>query len=243
MKYLNSMKKGLTSMLAFQSQNPLGIDIYKKYIHYTDRFLYHGKVDDTHLEYLKTPHIINNIDQVNQQPINYYDCVINHLAIPPRESVKDYIQSLYKIAKPNGLIILSLPNKYPYLGALHWYTKLLPDATLEYASTIPSQDELYTWLGDNAFKVIDIIKPKDELMLKGEVYYNPSGIYDPCWQQSDRFWEYVSQEELARIERIVPTLFKHMKIYEYIKEVDEYRKKYGQIYFIVARKTPYREFY
>ena len=32
------MKKSLTSMLAFQSQNPLGIDIYKKYVHSTDRF-------------------------------------------------------------------------------------------------------------------------------------------------------------------------------------------------------------
>ena len=47
------MIKRFTSMLAFQGQNPMGIDVYKKYITSKDRFLYHGKVDDTHLDYLK----------------------------------------------------------------------------------------------------------------------------------------------------------------------------------------------
>ena len=46
-----------------------------------------------------------------------------------------------------------------------------------------------------------------------------------------------------RIERVIASLFKQMKIYDYIKEIDKDREKYGQVYFVIARKTPYRVFY
>jgi SAM-dependent methyltransferase len=237
------MKKRLTTMLAFQGQNPVGIDIYKKYITMKDRYLYHGKVDDTHLDYLKTPNVVYEVEDIDKQPINHYDCVINHLTLPTREKISSYIQSLYKIVKPNGFIILTVPNKYPNLECLHWYTKLLPEASTEYASTIPSQEELCNWLGNNGFKIIDIKKPRKELMLKKEVYYNPSGIYDPAWISVDPFWEWVEKKELMRIERILSSLFKQMKIYAYIEESDKDRMKYGQLYFIIAQKTPYRELF
>ena len=237
------MRKRFTTMLAFQGQNPLGIEVYKKYITIKDRFLYHGKVDDTHLNHLKTPHIVSTPEEIENQPINHYDCVINHLALPTRETIPDYIQSLYKIVKPDGYIILSLPNKYPSLDCLHWYTKLLPDASAEYASTIPSQEELCDWLGDNAFELVAIEKPKSELMLKKEIYYNPSGIYDPAWISCDPFWQHVDKIKLMRVERLIASLFKQMKMYDYIHEIDKDRKKYGQVYFVIARKTPYRIFY
>ena len=238
------MKKRLTSLLAFQGQNPLGIDIYKKYIGFKDRYLYHGHVDDTHLDYIKSSHIVFNADDILKQPINYYNCVINHLALPrEQENIPKYIRSLYQIIKPNGLIILSVPNKIPYLNILHWYTKLLPDATSEYEQTIPTQDSICTILGDNAFEIVDIVKPKKELLLKPDVYYNPSGIYDPCWRACDPFWEYVSEKELLRIDKVVSSLFKQMKMYEYIKEVEKEREKYAQVYFKIATKTPYRIFY
>ena len=237
------MRKRFTTMLAFQGQNPLGIDVYKKYITIKDRFLYHGKVDDTHLNHLKTPHVVSTLEEIDTQPINHYDCVINHLSLPTREQIPDYIQSLYKIVKPDGYIILSLPNKYPSLDCLHWYTKLLPDASAEYASTIPSQEELCDWLGDNAFELVDIIKPKSELMLKKEIYYNPSGIYDPVWISCDPFWEHVEKNDLMRVERQISSLFKQMNMYDYIQEIDKDREKYGQVYFVIARKTPYRVFY
>ena len=237
------MKKRFTSILAFQGQNPLGIDVYKKYITLKDRFLYHGKLDDTHLEYLKTPHVVVAHKDIDKQPINHYDCVINHLALPTLEEIPDYIQSLYKIVKLDGLIILSVPNKYPNLKSLHWYTKLLPDASAKYASTIPSQEELCDWLGDNAFDIIDIIKPRKELMLKKEVYYNPSGIYDPEWISSDPFWDYVEKKDLMSVERVIASLFKQIKIYDYIKEVDNHRKQYGQLYFVVARKSHCRTWF
>ena len=237
------MIKRLTSILAFQGQNPLGIDVYKKYITIKDRFLYHGNVDDTHLNYLKTPHIVFAPEDINKQPINHYDCVINHLALPTRERVPKYIQSLYKIVKPDGYIILTVPNKIPSLHLLHWYTKLLPDASAEYAATIPSQQDLCEWLGYNAFEIVDIIKPKKELMLKPNIYYNPSGIYDLPWISCDPFWNYVEKNEMMRVERVISNLFKQMKIYNYIEEVDKDRKKYEQVYFVIARKTPYRVLY
>ena len=237
------MIKRLTTMLAFQGQNPLGIDVYKKYITIKHRFLYHGKVDDTHLDYLKNPTVVYQVEDINKQPINHYDCVINHLSLPIREEIPNYIQSLYKIVKPNGFIILTVPNKYPNLECLHWYTKLLPDASAKYASTIPSQEELCDWLGNNAFKLIDIKKPKKELMLQKEVYYNPSGIYDPAWISLDPFWEWVEKKDLMRIERVISSLFKQMKIYDYIKDCDKDRTKYGQVYFIIAQKTTYRELF
>ncbi len=237
------MMKRFTTMLAFHGQNPLGIDVYKKYITTKDRFLYHGKVDDTHLNYLKTPHIVFTPEAIDKQPINHYDCVINHLALPTRKEIPSYIQSLYKIVKPNGFIILTIPNKYPSLDRLHWYTKLLPDTSAEYATTIPSQEELCDWLCNHAFKLVNIKKPKKELMLKKEVYYNPSGIYDPEWISIDPFWEHVEKKELMRIERVISSLFKQMKIYDYIEESEKDRIKYGQIYFVIAQKTPYRELY
>ena len=237
------MIKRFTSMLAFQGQNPMGIDVYKKYITSKDRFLYHGKVDDTHLDYLKNPNVIITPDEIDKQPINHYDCVINHLSLPTRESIPKYIKSLYKIVKPKGYIILTLPNKYPSLDRLHWYTKLLPDASAEYASTIPSQDELCDWLNDNAFEVVDIIKPKSELMFKKDVYYNPSGIYDEAWMSCDPFWKHVEKKDLMRVERIITSLFKQMKMHDYIEDTEKDRKKYGQVYFIIARKTPYRLLY
>ena len=237
------MIKRFTSMLAFQGQNPMGIDVYKKYITSKDRFLYHGKVDDTHLDYLKNPNVIITPDEIDKQPVNHYDCVINHLSLPTRESIPNYIKSLYKIVKPKGYIILSLPNKYPSLDCLHWYTKLLPDASAEYASTIPSQDELCGWLGDNAFEVVDIIKPTNELMFKKDVYYNPSGIYDEAWMSCDPFWKHVEKKDLMRVERIITSLFKQMKMHDYIEDTEKDRKKYGQVYFIIARKTPYRLLY
>ena len=230
-------------MLAFQGQNPLGIEIYNKYISLKDRYLYHGKVDDTHLDYLNNPHVVFKAEDIDKQPINHYDCVINHLSLPRREDIPNYIDSLYKIVKPDGYIILSVPNKYPSLNCLHWYTKLLPDASAEYASTIPSQDELCTWLNDNAFELVDIIKPKNELMLKKEVYYNPSGIYDETWMTYDPFWKHVEKNDLMRVERIITSLFKQMKMHNYIEDTDKERIKYGQVYFVIARKTPYRILY
>ena len=80
-------------------------------------------------------------------------------------------------------------------------------------------------------------------MLKKEVYYNPSGIYDPAWISVDPFWEWVEKKELMRIERILSSLFKQMKIYAYIEESDKDRMKYGQLYFIIAQKKPYRELF
>ena len=237
------MKKRFTTILAFQGQNPLGIEIYKKYIDIKDRFLYHGREDDTHLDYLKTPYVVSRSEEINNQPINHNDCVINHLALPTREEIPNYIQSLYKIVKPDGFIILSLPNKYPSLDCLHWYTKLLPQASAEYASTIPTQQELCDWLDEHAFQLVAIQKPKKELMLKKEIYYNPSGIYDPCWISCDPFWDHVEKKDMMRIERIISSLFKQMKIYLYIEEVDKDRETYGQVYFIIARKTPYRVLY
>ena len=230
-------------MLAFQGQNPMGIDVYKKYITSKDRFLYHGKVDDTHLDYLKNPNVIITPEEIDKQPINHYDCVINHLSLPTRESIPKYIKSLYKIVKPDGYIILSLPNKYPSLDRLHWYTKLLPETSAKYATTIPSQEELCDWLCNHAFKLVDIKKPKKELMLKKELYYNPSGIYDPDWIACDPFWQHVEKKELMRIERVISSLFKQMKIYDYIEESEKDRIKYGQVYFVIAQKTPYRELY
>ena len=237
------MRKRFTTMLAFQGQNPLGIDVYKKYITIKDRFLYHGKVDDTHLNHLKTPHVVSTLEEIDTQPINHYDCVINHLSLPTREYIPNYIKSLYKIVKPKGYIILSFPNKYPSLDCLHWYTKLLPDASAEYASTIPSQEELCDWLGDNAFEVVDIIKPTNELMFKKDVYYNPSGIYNEAWMSCDPFWKHVEKKDLMRVERIITSLFKQMKIHDYIEDTEKDRKKYGQVYFIIARKTHYRLLY
>ena len=80
-------------------------------------------------------------------------------------------------------------------------------------------------------------------MLKKEIYYNPSGIYDPCWISCDPFWDHVEKKDMMRIERIISSLFKQMKIYRYIEEVDKDRETYGQVYFIIARKTPYRVMY
>ena len=56
---------------------------------------------DTHLDYLKTHNVVYVI-----------------------EEIPNYIQSLYKIIKPDGFTILSVPNKYPSLESLHWYREL-----------------------------------------------------------------------------------------------------------------------
>ena len=46
-----------------------------------------------------------------------------------------------------------------------------------------------------------------------------------------------------RVERIITSLFKQMKMHNYIEDTEKDRKKYGQVYFIIARKTPYRLLY
>ena len=80
-------------------------------------------------------------------------------------------------------------------------------------------------------------------MFKKDVYYNPSGIYNEAWMSCDPFWKHVEKKDLMRVEIIITSLFKQMKIYAYIEESDKDRMKYGQLYFIIAQKTPYRELF
>lgn len=238
------MKKRFTTILAFQGQNPLGVDIYKKYIAIKDRVLYHGHKEDTHLNYFKSVDIITHSKELSRQNDKTYDCIINHLALP--SSNKDtvaYIQLLHQKLNPNGLCILSMRNIYPNLQHLHWYAELIPEASNKYQSTLPSQEYMYSTLLDNAFNVIDIIKPKEELILKPEIYYNPSGIYDPLWKSMDPIWQYVTTDELSNIEKKVSTLFRETRINTFIEKHSKGREKYGQLYFMIARKSTCREFF